>query len=194
MIQKIKNIGLILLIIVVLGFICFSFYKLWRSERERAERWEENFKQQTQKIQELNLTWKEYKKVTDDRTDSILKELKVRPKWVREVNYINHYYYDSTTVVINPDPVVQPSGTVYPFIDKNECFTIGGHMKVDPLDLTPELTINLREYTDETTQIFYKKRRKLLGFIPWTFENYQEVSSTCGTNEVKRINIIKRGK
>ena len=187
---KLKLFKLIALVVLI-GAV-FTFFNLWLSERKKAERWEDNYKQTDQQYQELNMTWREFRDSMEERDDSIIKALNTRPKWVREINNIHHHHHDSTTVVIYPDPVILPSGTIYPFIDTNECFTIGGHMEVDPLDFTPALTINQREYDNEIIQIFYKKRRRILGFIPWRFENYQEVSSTCGTNEVQRINIIKR--
>jgi len=190
--QKIKQYGIIIAVIAVLGLVAFGFYKLWRFEKAQAERWERNFEQQTQQIRELDLTWREFRDLDDQRYDSLLKELKVSPRHVREINNIYHYYYDTTEVVINPEPVRYPNQIIYPFVDQNECFMIGGYMEVDSADLTPELTINQRKYTDEIIQVFYKKRGKILGFIPWRFENYQEVQSKCGENKVERINIVKK--
>jgi len=139
----------------------------------------------------LQLSFKEFKQSVSTKIDSLIKVSKIALKEVKTVTVTNNYYIDSSRTIIRPIPVISNNDTIYPFIDTKDCFTIAGIMKI--VNDRPELTIQKREFKNETTVIGYQKRPHKFLFFKWgKKETFITSSSDCGETTTKQIDIIKK--
>lgn len=137
--------------------------------------------------QRLVLSQGEFNKLLTHKVDSLLKSLKIAPKQVERVIERHHYHTD-TIVKYYELPKV---GNSYPFIDTAQCFKFGGEVNV--LGDKVNLLVNLREYNNETTDIFYRERPHKFLFFKWGKWQYEhQAINKCGTDEVREIEIKRK--
>jgi len=178
-------------LVVVLAIAGTTLFNQWRSERENAIRWENNYNESNKVNQTIRLTISELQDRMDYKMDSILKIAKVKPSNVQNITTIHNHYHDTVYVEV---PVTKIDTNKYEFIDKNNCMTIKGIVDVS-LD-TPKVFITEKIFDDESSYIVYQDRRKwkLLFFKTKLFgkkESKLKIINKCGDITYQNINIIK---
>jgi hypothetical protein len=181
----------IIVILLLSSALAFNIKELIRANNN-IDRLEENFIQMHKSNISLKLTLDEFKVTMTDRMDSVLEKADIKPKWIKQYNEINHYYYDTVEVVV---PTTKVNDSTYTFLDTKDCFSIGGNIVV--ADSKPKLNIDYRAYNTNIDYILYQNRAKYQ-FLFWKWrlfgkkENNLYISSDCGETKVKRIDIIKK--
>ena len=185
------------IIVLLLGLLGIT-YKQSRANRSEAIRWEHNYKEVSDSVSRIQLTLREFKDQSTSREDSLLRKLRIKPKQVEKIIYIENKYINKDTNEVDLTPI-HPIGTspkmYMGFIKSIDCLLIEGAVLTS--DMNAELIFTNITYTNEYTYIAYWKRRKwrLLGINTRIFGKKQgelEVTSTCGATQVKEIDIIKR--
>lgn len=182
----------LVVIIIILAGLAYTFYDLNKKHKADAARWENNFNEVQKQFSQIDVTLREFKKGIDNKTDSILKIANLKPQNVTQVtNYITNYT-DTTIKVISPE-FEQKTGT-YPFVDKEGCFEFSGYMKIK--DTIPELTVNNRKFNNDFTDIEHWER-DTIHFLGLNIPNYWRkkwltytiIDNCTGEKRVKKINV-----
>jgi hypothetical protein len=178
----------IIAFLALLGIVSVQTCQL-KKAGEKIDRISTNFEEVQQSNKNLSLSLKEFKGYMSERTDSILKTAKIKPKWVKEYTTIENHYYDTVKVEV---PVEQVDTFDYRFLDKGECISVGGVVNIK--DSIPKVTIDHREFTDSLDLIKYVKPNKWWfirsGFLFGKDEKF-EIHGNCGTYEYEKIKVIK---
>ena len=169
------------------------------SQKDRADRMTDNFTEMRDSTNRLiRLTKKELMEVLDERTDSIMKVAKIKPKWVREVHTITNNYHITKPVEVLPQkPVVENDTLKYPFAEKIDCMTIEGFMTVDTLKVPHLWLTSGTGFENKTTSIVYERRNKYK-FLFWHWrlfgrKKYElHTESECGDTKTEIIKIEKK--
>lgn len=119
--------------------------------------------------------------------DSFAAAVKIKPEQITKIVHINNYIRDTIKVQV---PVIITGKNEWKISDTGECFKWaanailnGDSLKVTRMDF---------EYSNRTTETYYRKRPNKFLFIRYgKFQNYQAVSSECGTSAIKTFNFIK---
>ena len=182
----------LVVIIIILAGLAYTFYDLNRKHKADAARWESNFEQTTRQVQNLNMTIDEFKKSVDQKTDSILEIAKIKPKNVTQITNYNTYYSDTTINVLTP--VYEPKTGTYPFIDKAGCFEFSGFIKVN--DTIPELNVLNRKFDSNFYEIEHYEKDTIhflgLNFVKWWQKKRGTITivdECTGNKFVKKINV-----
>jgi len=182
----------LVVIIVILSGVGYTYYSLNKKHKQDAERWHENYNETSKKVSQINLTLKEFKQSMDNNTDSILKIAKIKPKNVKQITNYNTYYTDTTITVI--EPVFEPKNSTYPFIDSVGCFEFSGFMEVK--DTVPILSVENRVFKSDFTEIEYYKKDTIhflgLNLVKWWQSKeitYTVIDNCSGSIKVKKFNI-----
>jgi len=182
----------LVVIIVILSGVVYTYYSLNKQHKQDAYRWERNYNETSEKVQQIDLTLKEFKKSIDSKTDSILKLTGIKPKNLTQITNYNTYYTDTTISVILPF-FEQKTGT-YPFIDKMGCFEFSGFINM--VDTIPELNVTDRKFFSNFTDIEYVRKDTIyflgMKFVKWWQKpelTYTIVDNCTGEKRVKKINI-----
>lgn len=192
MINKVKNYGLIVLGIFLLILAAQNRIQSKRIANREADiaRLEGNqiqllddAKQQTV----LYLTEKERTVKLNRTVDSLAKALKIKPKQVDKIIYIENTTRDTVKISVPTDLIEKDYWYIQ---DSSKCFKWAGNAYLMAGELNVERT--LFEYNNRTTEVFYRKRPHKFLFIHYgKWQNLQEISSECGSVQVKTFNFIK---
>lgn len=194
--NKIIQILIAALVIVSVGL---SFYLgKYQSEKARANRMTENVVSLQKDINSVNYTLKELKSGIDVGLDSVLKEAKIKPKWVQEVTNITNQYIDTTMVVTN---VVQVEDSVYKWKDTEGCIKIEGLVRLT--GKAPIVTTTSKKYETESTFIEYVNRpmkpfpSEKFKLWQWRLPIFKKESSfkeitSCGDVKFHKVNVVKK--
>jgi hypothetical protein len=194
-IRSFIGIGAAVLILVLTG-LWYSEHNAKlkeRAEKERLERNQEQLLNENAEYRKVTLTDDEFKKAITRKVDSLLKEMKLKPKFVTNV-IENHYYHgDTSSHTLPTTPQTYDGYKVYTFNDTASCFKIGGFVRTF-LTGDPLVTINQRKFNNESTQIDYIRRsHKFLGIIPYgPWKGEAQIFNTCGTTETREIIVLKK--
>ena len=160
-------------------------------ERLRAERLALNQAQlinESANYKKLYLTQKEFAVGKDARIDSLLTELKVKPKQV--TRYIERWHYSVDTIRSVDTLKVLPDDYTWPFADTTNCFVFAGNVLIGEEVV---MEVNRREYINKTTEVAYLERSKrFLGIRYGPFIAKLYVKNTCGNDIIKDIEIVKK--
>jgi hypothetical protein len=172
--------------------IALNIYRTkFLQEQMRAERLALNQAQlinESSNYKRLYLTQKEFTVGKDARIDSLLAELKVKPKQV--TRYVERWHYSVDTIVRIDTLIVLPDNYTWPFADTTNCFMFAGNIKIGQEVI---MEVNRREYTNKTTEVAYLERSKrFLGIKYGPFVARLYVKNTCGGDIVKDIEVIKK--
>lgn len=182
----------LIVVIVILFGLLYTYYSLSKKHKADAVRWHENYVEGSKKMSQINLTLKEFKKTNDKALDSILKISKIKPKNVRQITNYNTYYKDTTITII--EPFYEPKNDVYPFIDKVGCFEFSGFMELK--DTIPILNVENRVFKSDFYDIEHIEKDTIhflgLNFVKWWQKpviTYTIVDKCTGEKRVKKINV-----
>lgn len=182
----------LIVLIIVLAGLSYTFYHLNKKHKVAAVRWEQNFSQQDKNFRQLEMTVKEFQRNIDFKTDSILKIAQIKPKLVTQVtNYITNYT-DTTISVIRPEYDMKTAS--FPFVDNTGCFEYVGFIEVDSIG--PELNVTERKFFSDFTDIEYIRKDTIhflgLNFVKWWQApevTFTIIDNCTGQKRVKKINI-----
>lgn len=182
----------LIVIIVILSGIGYTFYSLNEMNKKNAERWEQNAHEKDKSISQFNLTFKEFKRSIDSKTDSILEIAKIKPKNVKQITVYNNHYTDTTITII--EPLYEPQNNTYPFIDKVGCFEFSGFMEVK--DTVPVLNVENRAFNSDFTEIEHYEKDTIhifrLNLVKWWQSKrltYTTIDNCTGEKRIKKFNI-----
>jgi hypothetical protein len=184
----------LIVIIVVLSGLVYTFYSLNKTNKNNSERWERNFNETSKDIQQINLSLSEFKKTLSNHNDSILELVNIKPKNVTQITNYNTFYTDTTISFILPE--YEPKTGTYPFVDRSGCFEFSGFMELN--DTIPELTIENRKFNSDFTEIEHYEKDTIhfigLNFVKW-WQNkrltYTIVDNCSGEKRIKKFNVKK---
>jgi hypothetical protein len=160
-------------------------------QRDRADRLLENQSQLLQRsasYKKLYITHKELADTKDARIDSLLSELKVKPKHV--TRYVERWHHTVDTIIKRDTLVVLADKYTWPFVDTSSCFIFAGNVLIGE---NVVLEVTRREYTNQTTEVAYLERsKKFLGirYGPLSAKIY--VKNTCGADQIRDIEVVKK--
>lgn len=183
------------LVIVVLVILLFTYIDLNKKHKAESKRHANNYIEVQKTVKELNLTVSEFKKNINAKTDSILKETRIKPKNITKVTTYNNKYIDTTIVVKKPE--YDDKTGLYPFVDKEGCFEFSGFMFIkDEEVLKPELIISERKFNQDLTEIehFEKDTIYFLGLraVKWWQKKRKVttyIDNCTGKKYIEKINI-----
>lgn len=188
------------IILLIMSLAAWGTYTRQQLIKSRAENIRYRYNQQ-QLLDQVNA----YKILTVTRDeliasmtreqDSLLHELKIKPKQVDRIVERWHYSVDTTgrtKLMASNDSlrfiIENNLGRDYPFLDKEGCFVFGGSVSVgDGL----RLSVDRREYLNRSTEIAYVERENRFWFVrwgPWRAKIY--VDNECGSDTVKELTVI----
>ncbi|MDH4127107.1 MAG: hypothetical protein OEV44_00025 [Spirochaetota bacterium] len=182
---------LIFALIIVCGFAYIQYTQNIKHKAD-SKRWEQNTIEIQQQIQQINYTYRDFKKYMDNKTDSILNLARIKPKNVTQITN-NYTIYKDTTINILKPIYSQKTGT-YPFMDKKGCFEFSGFINM--VDTTPEINIKNRKFNSDFTEIEHWEK-DTLHFLRIKFTNpfqkkwlnYTIIDNCSGDKRIKKINI-----
>lgn len=186
---KLIVIGFIILIVLVSagGFAYYQKkYRAERTERERIERNQEQLLSDARQQTELFLREKEVTGRLKRERDSLAAALKIKPKQVQKIIYIDNSTHDTIPV---PVPVYITGPDKWKITDGNECFKWAANAFREGDSLKIQRT--LFEYDSRTTQTFYKKAPHIWFIRTGKWKYYQQISSTCGSTTIQTFNFTK---
>jgi hypothetical protein len=182
----------LIVIIIILAGIGYTYYSLNKKHKQDAERWHENYSESSKEIKQINLTLKEFKKTMDNNTDSILKIARIKPKNVRQITNYNTYYTDTTVNFVFPK--YEPKTENYPFADKAGCFEFYGSIFME--DTLPKLSVDKRVFKSDFTDVEYIRKDTInflgLNLVKWWQKpeiTYTIIDNCTGEKRVKKINV-----
>lgn len=178
---------LIIGLLILIGIVSFQSYQLEKADN-KINRLSDNFQEIQQSNKQLRFTMEEFKEYSGKKMDSIMEEAKIKPKWVKEYTTVHHNYYDTTIVEV---PVEKVDTFIYSFMEKNECFTIGGNVNIK--DSIPKVEITHREFTDNLSIIKYLEPKKFWFIRSYLFGKTEELEivGDCGVYEYDNIKVVK---
>ena len=186
-----KNWKIALIIILAIGFsLSVSTCK---KNRYEADRQKENVANITKDNSVLSLTVDEYKSIKTkdtEKIDSLLKVLKLKPKFIQDATVINTVYRDTGSVkVIYKDVVKSPDGSFkVPFNFDSQCWGI----KAEILSKDQGSTLNIIERkASNSAQLIVTKDKYFLGFLWRTRKADFRAYSDCGNINFTKIEFIK---
>lgn len=192
MISKIKNYGLLVLGIFLVLLALQTYIQKGKIEKRDAdiERLKSNVFQlmaENRQKTTLYLTAKERTVKLNRTVDSLAKVLKVKPKQVDKIIYIENTTHDTVKVIV---PATLTGKDYWYIQDSSKCFKWAANAYLWGGTLNVERT--LYENKNVTTQVFYRKRPKKFLFIHYgKWQNLQEVSSNCGNSVLREFNFVK---
>lgn len=190
------------ILIIVLSLVSWGTLTRKQLIKARAENIRYQYNQQ-QLLDKVN----EYKRIVVTREelissltreqDSLMRELKIKPKQVERIVERWHYSVDTTQkaqLLASNDSlkrIIEDNlSQRYPFLDQAGCFIFGGSVAIDQ---GLRLEVTRREYTNRSTEIAYLEREKKFLFIrygPWRGKLF--VDNECGEDQVKELTVVKR--
>jgi hypothetical protein len=135
----------------------------------------------------LYLTEKEVTGRLKTERDSLAAAVKVKPNQITKIVYVDNITHDTIRVEV---PVAIVGKSAWKISDSGECFKWAANALLKGDSLSVQRT--LFEYNNRITQLFYRKRPHKFLFIrygPW--ENFQQVSSECGSTTLKTFNFLR---
>jgi hypothetical protein len=188
---KVKNYALLAFSLFILLLALQNYIQKGRIEKRDAdiERLKSNvFQLMAEKRTETTLYLKQKEvsgKLSKER-DSLAKALKIRPKEIQKIVYIDNTIIDTVKI---PVPV-QLKQDFWTLSDKSKCILWEAEVYLEDRDLKVWRT-NL-EYSNRITETFYRKRpSKFLFFRYGKYVNYQQVDAECGGVQIKEFNFVK---
>jgi hypothetical protein len=178
-------------VLILIAALLWSFDARIKLKKDN-DRVSENFAQVTKENQVLNLSVEEYKQLdTENRykLDSLLKVIKLKPKYIKGATIINTEYKDTgTTKIVYKTIEKLPSGRFsIPFESSTDCWGV----KAAIISADPTSTVNIKERTtNNSIQLLVIKRKK---FLFWTVRKEEfKAFSDCGEVTFTQINFVKR--
>ena len=187
-------------LIIGLAFWGNLMQKKFEKEKASNERLTYNQEQlldQVNNYMRLTLTQKEMLANITVEQDSLIRQLKIKPKQIERIVERVHIEIDTTgrTQLLASNDSLQKVireklGREYPFLDQTGCFTFAGNVKVGK-GLSLEVT--RREYLNMSTEIAYIEREKKFLFIRYgKWKGKLFVNNECGEDIVKEVDVIKK--
>lgn len=190
--MKIKTIGILILAAffvaaVVTANIQAKRIKALKSDNARLDNNNYQLMAENRTQTNLFLMQKEVMGKLKAERDSLSKALKIRPKQIEKIIYIDNSTHD--TIKINV-PVVISGLDKWKITDGNECFKWAANALKQGDSLKVERT--LFEYDNRITQTFYRERPHKFLFIKYgKWINKQRIEATCGDTKIQTFNFIK---
>lgn len=179
------------LIIVFIALICTVKILINKNKRLFADNSRieaNNFQLMSDNRQQTNLylTEKELSWSLKQERDSLAKALKIKPKQIEKIIYIDNSIYDTVRVNV---PVIVTGKNKWKIEDSGECFKWSANAFLLQDSLKIERT-NFEDY-NKTTQVFYHKAPHIwfLRIGKWT--NYVQINAKCGDVKIETFNFIK---
>lgn len=141
-----------------------------------------------QKVVNLLVKEKELTRAQRKAVDSLAKELKIKPKNIERVIYIDVITKDTVKM---PVPVYITAPNEYLLKDSSKCFKYASKLILKDNVIKAER--QYFEYNNQTTEVFYKIRPYKFLFIhfgKWQYK--QQISSTCGDVQEKSIVFLAK--
>ena len=182
----------VVLITLILGLLLF-FANGYFKRGKTVDRIESNFANITKDNAVLNVTLKEYKTIKTkdtEKIDSLLKAVKIKPKFVQGATVINTVYKDTGSVkVIYKDVIKLPDGSYkIPFNFDSQCWGI----KAEILSKDQSSTLNILERkASNSAQLIVTKDKYFLGFLWRTRKASFNGYSDCGKINFTSIEFVK---
>lgn len=143
------------------------------------------------------VTLKELNQSLTHAQDSLLQELKIKPRQVERIVEREHYAIDTTVtrfLLATNDSlkrvIEEKIHRDYDFADTSGCFVFAGSVSIDN---GLQLIISNREYLNHSTEIAYLEREKKFWFIrygPWSAKMF--IDNDCGSDIVKEIKVLRK--
>lgn len=187
--------------LLILGLAAWGSYTQKRLQEARAEnqRYQYNQQQLLDQVNEYKLIAVRKNELIQSLTreqDSLIKALRIKPKFIDRVVERVHFAEDTTKtrkLLATADSLRRIIETdlarEYPFVDQVECFLFEGSVKIqDGLNLE----VTRREYMNRSTEIAYIERSKKFLFIkygPWRGKLY--IHNDCGEDQVKELTVVR---
>jgi hypothetical protein len=201
-----KNINILSIsVIVVLCISLFFTYKSKEKYKRDSHRWKDNYTQVQNDVSTIELTLEEYKNTNEFRNDSLLKELKIKPRQIEKIVYIENTYALDDTVTpdliednkFGPDVVVGDDNKYkLDFLTSKECLTVGGSIITSDKDVKLDITYMQSVNSFKYVAYWEREKRKVLGIFNTRLFGRKlaklEIKGICGETKLKEINIIKR--
>lgn len=187
--------------LLILGLAAWGSYaqRQLRSVRKENERYQYNQQQLLDQVNEYKLITVRKNELIQSLTreqDSLIKALRIKPKFIDRVVERIHFAEDTTKtrkLLATADSlrrIIETNQTrQYPFVDQTTCFLFEGSVKIDQ---GLNLEVTRREYTNRSTEIAYIERSKKFLFIrygPWRGKLY--IKNECGEDQVKELTLVK---
>lgn len=191
--SKFKLYGIIFLAVLFFGMgislkILIQKNKAQKTEIARVQENNMQLMAENRQITNLALTQKEIIGKISREVDSLAKQLKIKPKQITKIVYIDIYTRDTIKV---PVYVTVTGKNQWNISDSSKCFKWTGKAYLTEDSLKIDRT--LYEDRNKITQAFYKVRPFRFLFIRYGRWQYlQSLSSTCGNTKELSIDIIKR--
>jgi len=142
------------------------------------------------KLSDLN----EFKQKMDSTTAAILKEQKIKPKWVDELIQTHVVYNNTDTTIVNT--VYNQMSGLYQWSANRDCIDVEGYVYIDPSELVDVgLTRTSADIT--VTGVKYLKRTKTFKFLGMPIFRYGPKAvlvtsaSDCGESSTTITEIEK---
>jgi len=189
------------IVLLILGLAAWGSYTRKQLIKAKAEniRYANNQQQlldQVNDFKRIIVSRRELIESLTTKQDSLIRELKIKPKQVERVVERIHYTIDTvqtTKLLASNDSlkmiINNNLSREYPFIDQEGCFTFGGFVGINN---GLKLQVQRREYLNRSTEIAYIERSKKFLFIrygPWKGRLY--IDNECGEDQIKELAVIK---
>lgn len=192
MISKIKwyLIGaLIVFFFILVTTIKIQHNKIIRMRIENTRLATNQYQLLTENLQITNLNLKKDEvtgRLKRER-DSLAAALKIKPKQIDKINYIDNSTHDTVKV---PVSVTIMSKTEWMLRDSTKCWKYASKLVLKGDSIIGER--QLFEYNNRTTQTFYKKRLHKCWFIRYGRWQYlQKIDSECGDVKFQSFTFLK---
>jgi hypothetical protein len=190
--NKFKLIGIGLLVVILIGMsitisITRASNKKLKAENSRLANNELQLLADNIHIRELILKKEEVTGKLRIERDSLAAALKIKPKQIEKIIYINNVIHDTTTVSVD----LKNFGVgEWLLRDSSECFKYVSKLVLRGDSFSGKR--QLFEYTNKTTQTFYKKRPHKFLFIKYGRWQYlQKIDATCGEVTFQSFTFLK---
>lgn len=161
--------------------------KAQKAEIERVQANNMQLMAENRRQTTLFLTEKEITGKLSHERDSLAKALKIRVKEITKIVYVDVITRDTIKV---PVYVTIAGKDIWKIADAGECFKWSGNAFKTGDSLKVERT--LFEYSNRTTEVYYKQRPFKFLFIRWGKWVYKaDIKSECGNPVQKTINFIR---
>jgi len=171
--------------IILLVFLSYSLYKNNRELKESLEVEKNNTQQLVNDVKDkiLNITLEQVK--DNQKIDSLLKVVNIKPKQVTQITNITNTYIDSSKTITN---LTEKNDSTFLFSYKDNCFSLQG--SVNPIRKT--LSFTEKTFNNETSIMDYWVRKKFLGLKIGRKEYFRKSINKCGESNTVQYNFQKK--
>lgn len=189
--MKIKTIligSAIVFVIILFATISIQIEKIKKQKAEIIRLGENNYQLLADRNNNMTLYLKE-KEVTGrlkHERDSMAEALKIKPKTINRIVYIDNYIHDTVKISV---PVERLGKNEWMLRDSTKCLKYASKLILKGDSLTAQR--QLFEYTNRTTEIYYRKARHIWFIRIGKWTNFVQIDSDCGTIQKKTFDFIR---